>query len=97
MFQNEIDKKTFGKSIVELCRVLQLSKDKIKEIRSQARTLMDRVLNIEIEDTVDKDELLNGNDVSKQAEELRKILILAGLDVSELSNPKTVEIITGVL
>ena len=97
MFQNEIDKKTFGKNIVELCRVLQLSKDKIKEIRSQARTLMDRVLNIEIEDTVDKDELLNGNDVSKQAEELRKILILAGLDVSELSNPKTVEIITGVL
>ena len=77
--------------------MLQLSKDKIKEIRSQARTLMDRVLNIEIEDTVDKDELLNRNDVSKQAEELRKILILAGLDVSELSNPKTVEIITGVL
>ena len=58
---------------------------------------MDRVLNIEIEDTVDKDELLNGSDVAKQAEELRKILILAGLDVSELSNPKTVEVITGVL
>ena len=58
---------------------------------------MDRVLNIEIEDTVDKEELLNGSDVAKQAEELRKILILAGLDVSELSNPKTVEVITGVL
>ena len=48
---------------------------------------MDRVLNIKLEDTVDKDVLLNGNDSQKQAEELRKILILAGLDVSELSNP----------
>ena len=34
LFQNERDKKTFGKSITELCRVLSLSKDKIKEIRS---------------------------------------------------------------
>ena len=62
LFQNEKDKKLFGKSIVELCRVLSLSKDKIKEIRNQARQLMDRVLNIKLEDTVDKDELLNGND-----------------------------------
>ena len=34
LFQNEKDKKLFGKSIVELCRVLSLNKDKIKEIRS---------------------------------------------------------------
>lgn len=74
-----------------------MSKDRIKELREQARVLMDRVLNIKLEDTVDKDVLLNGNDSQKQAEELRKILILAGLDVSELSNPETVKIITGVL
>ena len=64
-----------------------MGKDRIKELREQARVLMDRVLNIKLEDTVDKDVLLNGNDSQKQAEELRKILILAGLDVSELSNP----------
>ena len=33
LFQNEKDKKTFTKSIVELSRVLALSKDKIKELR----------------------------------------------------------------
>jgi len=99
LFSCEKDKKKFNWHLENLQKILDLSKEKIKEVRTQAKNLMDRALNIHIDDQVDKEELLNGNDATKQAEELRKILILAGLDVQsgQLMDPTTVAVIQEVL
>ena len=50
LFKNERDKKTFNWNLSNLARILSLTKDKIKEVRKQAAQLMDRALNIQLED-----------------------------------------------
>ena len=48
--------------------------------------------------TIQVDKLLKGQDIEAQAKELRKLLILAGMDVeSDMSNPEVLEIIRTVL
>ena len=44
------------------------------------------------------EKLLKGQDIEAQAKELRKLLIVAGIDVeSDMSNPEVLEIIKTVL
>ena len=48
--------------------------------------------------TIQVEKLLKGQDIEAQAKELRKLLILAGMDVeSDMSNPEVLEIIRTVL
>ena len=50
LFSSEKDKKMFNWHLENLQKILDLSKEKIKEVRKQAKTLMDRALNIHIDD-----------------------------------------------
>jgi len=55
---------------------------------------MDDEFSSQLEANIQVDELLAGTDIETQGKELRKLLILAGLDLeTDLSNPEAVQII----
>ena len=77
---------------------LTLTKEQIGEIRNKAKKKMDDEFASQLEQNIQVDELLAGTDNETQGKELRKLLILAGIDLeSELSNPEAVQIIQQVL
>ena len=59
---------------------------------------MDAEFAEQLAESIDVDEILTGSDIEVQAKELRKLLIVAGLDVeSDMSNPELMEVINNVL
>ena len=59
---------------------------------------MDDEFSSQLADTIQVDELLSGTNIEAQAKELRKLLIVAGLDVErDMSNPEVMQLVHNVL
>ena len=82
---------------VKLCMNITDIDDKII-IRSNDKGIKFHELARQMADAVDLDQLLGGENYENQAKELRKILILAGIDVeNELANTEVQELLSDVL
>ena len=97
-FQSYEDQLDFNEKLQELSGMLQVDKNDLKAIKDHCRKQMDEEFADQFSEAINVADLLSGQDLNKQAQEMRKILILAGMKVeTELSNPETVKLIQDVL
>ena len=77
---------------------LTLTKQQLTDIKTNAKNKMDQEFADQLAESINVDEILTGTDIEIQAKELRKLLIVAGLDIeNDMSNPEIMSIINNVL
>ena len=97
-FSTYEDQMDFNEKLKELSGMLTVDGQDLKAIKDHCRKQMDEEFADQFSEAINVADLLSGQDLDKQAQEMRKILILAGMKVeTELSNPETVKLIQDVL
>jgi len=97
-FANAVDKQSFNVEMKNLVQKLTLTKQQIIDIHTQAKKTLDDDFAAQLNESIQIDKLLRGTDMETQAKELRKLLIVAGVDVeTDISNPEVMGIIGEVL
>ena len=97
-FESVDEKQKFIAALQDLYLKLTINSVDLGAIKDHCQKELDQEYQAQLAEAISVTDLLSGQDQNKQAQELRKVLILAGLKVeTELADPETVKLIAGVI
>ena len=98
LFVIEANQKAWNDQLKQLSWKLNLTNKQVTDVHNQAKKKLDDEFSKQLSESIQVDKLLRGTDIETQAKELRKLLIVAGMDVeTDMSNPEVMDIISNVL